>query len=261
MNRQEFTLRIGAHTHTGKVRAGNEDSILAADPCFLVADGVGGQEAGAQASSAAVEVFQEMLPAGNPARLEDIERALSDARQAVRGIATAGGRGAGSTLTGVIRVDHDGIPQWYVLNIGDSRVYLHRDAELLQLTTDHSLQEELGAAGDPAAELAPKNVITRALGGDDDRHDSWLLPLESGSRVLVCSDGLTSEVGDEQIRGVLTEEPVAERAADELLRRALMEGGRDNVSVIVVDVGTLAVPAEVEETGTTIEQEYPKGTR
>ena len=93
------------------------------------------------------------------------------------------------------------------------------------------------------------------------RHDSWLLPLESGSRILVCSDGLTSEVGDEQIREVLTEEAVAERAADELLRRALIEGGRDNVSVIVVDVGIPAIPAEVEETGTTIEQEYPKGTR
>lgn len=244
-----FTLTAGARTHPGRRRPVNEDAILAQDPCFLVADGVGGHDAGAEASRAAIAAVAAQLAPGAPASLTEITRALDRARAAVRQISTDAEHRAGCTLTGVIRVDHDSAAQWYVLNIGDSRTYLHREGQLLQLTTDHSLRSELAEAGDPGATLAPGNVITRALGSGDDRHDSWLLPLEAGSRILVCSDGLTNEVDDGQIQTVLAGSTTAETAADELVRRALQAGGRDNVSAIIIDVDAV----EDEDTDTTVE--------
>ena len=123
-----------------------------------------------------------------------------------------------------------------MLNVGDSRVYLQRGNSLRQLTIDHSLRSELLAGGDQQGATTPRNIITRALGSDDDRHDAWLLPVETGSRLLICTDGLTSEVSDEQIEAVLAVGGRAESVVDELLRRALDAGGRDNVTIIVTDV-------------------------
>lgn len=260
VNKEDLELSVGAQTHPGTQRAANEDAILACDPCFLVADGVGGHEFGAQASSAAVEAIREHFSPGFPAHLAEVEEALNKARTAVRSIATTG-RGAGSTLTGVIRILHNGAPQWYVLNVGDSRTYLYREHELVQLTRDHSLHAELARAGDPAAEHAPKNVITRALGADDDRYDSWLLPVEPGARIIVCSDGLTNELTNDEIAHVLLSSDSASATAATLLQGALLMGARDNVSVLVVDVSEKpAEPDDLEETGTTIEHNYPRRT-
>lgn len=247
-------LGVAARTDAGMRRTVNEDALLAADPCFLVADGMGGHEAGDRASRAAIAAFAEVFTKPGPATLAQIEQALGQARGAVHEIAAGTRRGAGCTLTGVIRIDYAGEPYWYVLNVGDSRVYLCRGRELVQLTQDHSLLEERrragGGQGAVAAASTPRNAITRALGSEDDRHDAWLLPLETGSRLLVCSDGLTGEVGDEELGAVLAAAGPPVAVADELLDRARAAGGRDNITVIVVEVvaggvDRLDVPAEV----------------
>lgn len=229
-------LAIAAHTDRGRRREINEDALFAADPCFIVADGMGGHEKGDAASKAAISAFSEEFTAPGEATVQRIERALDEARRRVHEVAAATQRGAGCTLTGAIRIEHQGVPHWYVLNIGDSRVYLQRGNSLQQLTSDHSLRSELLAGGDQQGAKTPRNIITRALGSDDDRHDAWLLPVETGSRLLICTDGLTSELSDEQIEAVLAVGGRTESVVDELLRRALDAGGRDNVSIVVVDV-------------------------
>ncbi len=229
-------LTIAARTDRGKRREINEDALFAADPCFIVADGMGGHEKGDAASKAAISAFSEEFTAPGEATVQRIERALDEARRRVHEVAAATQRGAGCTLSGAIRIEHQGVPHWYVLNVGDSRVYLQRGNSLRQLTSDHSLRSELLAGGDQQGRATPRNIITRALGSDDDRHDAWLLPAETGSRLLICTDGLTSEVSDEQIEAVLAVGGRAESVVDELLRRALDAGGRDNVTIIVADV-------------------------
>ena len=229
-------LTIAARTDRGKRREINEDALFAADPCFIVADGMGGHEKGDAASKAAISAFSEEFTAPGEATVQRIERALDEARRRVHEVAAATQRGAGCTLSGAIRIEHQGVPHWYVLNVGDSRVYLQRGNSLRQLTIDHSLRSELLAGGDQQGATTPRNIITRALGSDDDRHDAWLLPVETGSRLLICTDGLTSEVSDEQIEAVLAVGGRAESVVDELLRRALDAGGRDNVTIIMTDV-------------------------
>ncbi|MBK0417602.1 serine/threonine-protein phosphatase [Leucobacter sp. CSA1] len=229
-------LDYASRTDPGLRREVNEDAVLAQDPCFLVADGMGGHEAGDRASRAAIDVFVELLAAGaGPLGLGEVETAIENARYAVADIARHSARGAGCTLTGVVRVEHEGEPFWYVLNVGDSRVYLHRGTELTQLTADHSLREELLARGITDADTTPRNVITRALGSEDPRHDAWLLPIQTGARLLICSDGLTTELSDAELLAVLTVGGRPASVADELLRRACESGGRDNISLIVVD--------------------------
>ncbi len=256
------SLAVAARTDRGNRRELNEDALFAADPCFVVADGMGGHERGDAASKAAISAFTEEFTAPGEATVQRIERAIDEARARVDAVADETARGAGCTLTGAIRVQHEGIPHWYVLNIGDSRVYLQRGNELHQLTVDHSLRSERIAGGDGQAQSTPRNIITRALGSEDDRHDAWLLPLETGSRLLICSDGLTTELVDDELRGVLAVGGRAESVVDELIRRALAAGGRDNVSLILVDVvsGGLAMPTfEGEDTeGATLEITRPR---
>lgn len=245
-------LAVAARTDRGKRRLINEDALFAADPCFVIADGMGGHDRGDAASKAAISAFSEEFTSPGDATIRRIERALEEARARVDTISAESDRGAGCTLTGAIRIQHDGKPHWYVLNIGDSRVYLQRGSQLRQLTTDHSLRSERLAGGDRMAEATPRNIITRALGSDDDRHDAWLLPLETGSRLLICSDGLSLELSDEELSAVLAMGGRTSSVVDELMRRALAAGGRDNISVILVDVvagGVESVSGD-DETGT-----------
>lgn len=255
-------------SHPGMRRQVNEDSVLAGAPVFVVADGMGGHEAGDLASAAAISAFRHLTEAGHHLRVPDVEAAITAARTAVDEVAAGTERGAGCTLTGVVLIEHEGVPFWYVLNVGDSRVYQLSGTELIQLTDDHSLHAELTAAGSAEAATTPRNVITRALGSDDARHDAWLLPLSTGTRLLVCSDGLTTELDDEELRAVLTVGGRAEAVVDELVRRACEAGGRDNVSVIVVDtvsageastgpVETIAVPEDDTRDEDTIEVTRP----
>lgn len=244
-------LDAAARTHVGMVRKVNEDSLIAQHPVFFVADGMGGHEAGDLASAAAVRAFEVLAGSTTKLRPADVDAAIELARGAVSAIAEQTERGAGCTLTGIVLVEHAGEPCWYVVNIGDSRVYEHSGTSLMQLTLDHSLQAELRASGNPNAAAAPRNVITRALGSEDSRHDAWLIPVTTGSRMLLCSDGLTNEVSDEQIRAVLTVGGRPDAVAEELVRLACASGGRDNVTVVVVDTVSGLDPQDAEDFGAT----------
>lgn len=244
-------IDAAARSHVGIVRRVNEDSFIAKQPVFLVADGMGGHEAGDLASAAAVASFDALAATSTRLRPADVDAAIELARTAVLKIADAMERGAGCTLTGAVLVEHAGEACWYVVNIGDSRVYEHTGSSLLQLTNDHSLRAELRAAGSANAATAPRNVITRALGSDDSRHDSWLIPVTTGARLLICSDGLTTELSDEEIRAVMSVGGRPEAVADELVRRACEAGGRDNVTVVIVDtVAGVAVQGDQHDEGT-----------
>jgi len=242
-------LNVASLTDTGLKRAANEDSILAASPVFLVADGMGGHEAGDRASAAVVAAFEPL--GGTEVAVDDVRRALTRAAAVVEDIAAAHKQGAGSTVSGVALVEHEGVAHWLVFNVGDSRVYRHHGNELVQLTIDHSLGQELVDAGELRAEdlptFAQRNIITRAIGAADSAADSWLLPVIDGERLLLCSDGLSGEVSDEAIRATLTMCGRPETAASALVRRALQAGGRDNVSVVVIDVVSGGVRAGRED--------------
>lgn len=231
-------LNVAALSDTGLTRVANEDSVLAASPIFLVADGMGGHEAGDRASAAVVAAFEPLV--GATVRVDDVGDALSRAARVVEAIAAEHRRGAGSTVSGVALLEHDGAPHWLLFNVGDSRVYRLLGSELTQLTIDHSLGQELVDAGElrpeDLATFGQRNVITRAIGAPDSTADSWLLPVVDGERLLLCSDGLSGEVSDEGIRATLTMNGRPETAAAALIRRALQSGGRDNVSVVVIDV-------------------------
>nr|WP_201468697.1 protein phosphatase 2C domain-containing protein [Microbacterium hydrocarbonoxydans] len=238
MTVSSVVLNVAALSDTGLTRAANEDSMLAASPVFLVADGMGGHEAGDRASAAVVAAFEPLI--GAAVQIDDVREALSRAAEVVEGIAAEHKRGAGSTVSGVALLEHEGAPHWLLFNVGDSRVYRLHGSELTQLTIDHSLGQELVDAGElrpeDLATFGQRNVITRAIGGPDSTADSWLLPVIDGERLLLCSDGLSGEVSDEGIRATLTMNGRPETAAAALIRRALQSGGRDNVSVVVIDV-------------------------
>lgn len=232
-------LDAGATTDVGLRRKANEDSFLSGYPVFAVADGMGGHDAGDRASQAVIHQLSSLV-GKREIQPEALVSVLETARLTVAAIADETERGAGSTVTGVAVSMHEGVAHWLVFNIGDSRVYRLRDGLLVQLSIDHSLVQQLLDSGELApADLAAfqgKNVITRAVGADDSDADYWMHPIVQNERLLLCSDGLTGEASDEEIRELLLATPGAQPAADALVRRALENGGRDNVTVIVLDV-------------------------
>lgn len=229
-------LSFSMRTDRGVRRAVNEDAALAQLPTFLVADGMGGHEAGDLASQAAIAAFAAHIRPGAPSRLDAVGAALEAARDAVNEVARGRERGAGCTLSGVILIEQEGELCWLVLNIGDSRVYLHREGELVQLTIDHSLRDEMQAEGYSGEEILPaRNIITRALGTASSVADSWILPVEAGARLLICTDGLTTELSDDELCTALTTGGEPDVVTEHLVRHANAAGGRDNITLVVVD--------------------------
>lgn len=229
----------GAATDVGRRRSLNEDSYLAAPPLFLVADGMGGHQAGEVASATVIEEFARLAGRASLS-IAEVQTALRAARHAVETLPDGGGAGAGTTLAGVAIADVDGEGYWLAVNLGDSRTYRLSEGVLEQISVDHSVVQELIDAGQldaaSAARDSRRNVITRAIGaGSDSEADFWMLPAETGDRVLVCSDGLPTEVDDALIDTILREEHHPQAAAERLVREAVAAGGRDNVTVIVVD--------------------------
>ncbi|MGO4238419.1 PP2C family protein-serine/threonine phosphatase [Pseudarthrobacter sp. YAF2] len=240
-----LSLTYGYGTDRGLRRELNEDSYIAADPVFAVADGMGGHEAGEIASGLCVRAL-----AGIP-QLATGERSITAAVlqqylvRADNSIREAAGARAGTTLTGAVVVEQMGMPYWLVLNIGDSRTYRLSQGRFEQISVDHSEVQELVDAGEITAQEAAvhprRHVVTRALGtGDETEADYWLLPVEEGDRVLVCSDGLTGELADEDILRILSTVAQPQDAVDALIQAALRSGGRDNVTAIVVDARNVA---------------------
>lgn len=247
-----ITLAWGAGTDTGRKRAANEDSYVAKSPLFAVADGMGGHSAGDLASAAVVERLAEIVTGGFLAP-RAIERALEAATDDISEVAGESELGVGTTVTGAALTLQDGDPYFAVFNIGDSRVYAFERNELVQVTVDHSVVQELVEAGaltrDEAEHHPDSNIITRAVGFNArPMPDFWMIPLRAGLRLLICSDGLTKEVGDERLRLHLAAGLTPVETAGALIDAALAAGGRDNVTAIVVDVVASPEVHDVEDT-------------
>jgi len=241
------TLALSWHgvTHTGYRRAANEDSYLADVPLFAVADGMGGHSHGDRASDAVVRRLQAAVD-GDLIEPEAIVEALNQATWDIHQLDDAD-RGIGTTVTGVALTLVDGAPRFVCFNVGDSRVYRFSGNELTQVTTDHSIVQEMVDAGQLTAEQAENhpesNVITRAIGFSiEPQVDLSILPIEEGMRLLICSDGLTKEVPAERLRLHLAARLSARETANALVDAALAQGGRDNITVIVVDVVRAPAP-------------------
>jgi PPM family protein phosphatase len=242
----------GAVTDVGRVRTSNQDSYLVTEGVYVVADGMGGHAAGDLASRIAIDAIREavdndqidtLVEAVKAANLRILEKALEDPAL----------RGMGTTLTGLALVKIAGHERFAVVNVGDSRVYVVQDGELIQITRDHTFVGDLLIAGEITAEEARnhprRNVITRALGIEHDvQVDVWEVTPYAGDRYLVCSDGLFGEVDDatiaEQLRAISDPNEAAKRLVD----MACDAGGHDNVTVLVVDVVEGAPPIEAEPT-------------
>src|ERR1700722_11394021 len=224
-----------AGTDTGRQRRANEDSLLARSPLFVVADGMGGAQAGEVASRLAVESFQlGVQDASQP------ELALADLARAANthihelSHANAEHAGMGTTLTAV----YVGEQEVAIAHVGDSRAYCLREGELERLTDDHSLVDELlrqgGLTEEEAEEHPQRSIITRALGPEPAVEvDTFAVGAQGGDVYLLCSDGLTSMVGEAAIADVLAQARDLTEAADELVAAALVAGGRDNVAVVL----------------------------
>lgn len=216
---------------------------------YAVADGMGGHAAGDRASAIVVDELAAL--AGLDVAADDVTRVLQAANSRVRRLSADAP--AGTTVTGVIGVEQDGAAYWLVINLGDSRVYRLVDGRLTQLSVDHSVVQELLDSGRldvaQARRHPQRHVVTRAVGGPEALEpDYWLVPSLAGERLLVCSDGLTVELEDHELCALLQENPEAQDAADALVARALASGGRDNVTVVVIDVDVRPGEATTEVT-------------
>ncbi len=229
-----------AGTHPGRVRSVNEDSSLVAPPVFLVADGMGGYARGDVASRLVVESF-ESLASLHEVQPADVEAAIVTAQHRVASLAAQFSSAPGSTLVTAAYVLEDDRGYWLLANIGDSRAYTYADGVLEQISTDHSVVQELIDAGhltrDQALGHPERHVITRAIGAlTRSEADFALVPAEPGSRLLLCSDGLTSELSDTAILHILSEGMSPDLTVHTLVDAAVAAGGHDNVTVVLVDV-------------------------
>ena len=241
-------------TDAGKVRRNNEDSLLLGDGAdetlFVVADGIGGFEAGEVASSMTVEVLRTLEPG------ESFGDAIREANRRILAAARDDDKlsGMGTTVVALRFGGSSREPRAEVSHVGDSRAYLLRGGELSPLTEDHSLVAELVRSGDltraQAAQHPQKNLITRALGADAEvEADNMILPVEAGDRLLLCSDGLSDMIREDRIREILRDHPgEPEPPARGLVAAALAAGGTDNVTVVVVDVKEQRQPRNVRDT-------------
>jgi PPM family protein phosphatase len=243
-----------AKTDTGRQRRENEDSSYARPPVFVVADGMGGAQAGEVASNIAIEAFSRGLPdLGSPEERLAIRAREANTRIHELSRTEHERAGMGTTLTAAY-VDDTHLS---IAHVGDSRAYLFRDGALTRLTQDHSLVDELVRRGklteEQAAEHPQRSIITRALGPEPTVDvDTWTYGLRDRDVVLLCSDGLTSMITEDRIAETLTSAPTLDRAAQQLIDDANEAGGRDNITVVlfrVAEVGGDATPADTTIVG------------
>ncbi|KJL46735.1 PP2C-family Ser/Thr phosphatase [Microbacterium hydrocarbonoxydans] len=237
---RRFQLEWAGVTDVGLRRDTNQDSFFAEYPLFIVADGMGGHAGGEIASQRTIARLEALLAEGQVNR-PGIESALELVVGDIAAHPETTDEGTGTTLTGVfLEADGDDL-HWVALNIGDSRVYLLREGRLVQVTTDHSVVQELIAAGkispDEAEGHPYSNVITRAVGASElTAPDYVTIDVRAGDRFVICSDGLTKELTDYGIQHFLNENADPGAAVDAMLAAALENGGRDNVTLVIVQV-------------------------
>jgi serine/threonine protein phosphatase PrpC len=249
-----------ARTDTGHQRTTNEDSHLARAPVFVIADGMGGAQAGEVASQLAIAHFADALPGAEADSAEQrLTAAVQEANAEIHALSESDARraGMGTTLTAA----YVGPVEVTFAHVGDSRAYLLRDGELERITEDHSLVEELLRQGrlteEEAEEHPQRSIITRALGPEPDVDvDTFTLSAADRDVYLICSDGLTSMVSEPTVAEIMREAPDITAAAERLVAAALEAGGRDNVTVVLfrveeivgADAPTQASPAQPDGT-------------
>lgn len=235
-----LSILFSAATDVGKIRQINEDSYFAKDPLFVIADGMGGHNAGEYASAIAVDELSK-LAEGNFVDPQALADAMVRAYERITLLyddEDSKLRNAGTTLTLLALTFHEGAPHWLVMNLGDSRTYLIRDNELNQISVDHSVVQELIERGEITEEQARthpyRNMITRSLGGgNDSRPDFWMIKAQVDDTFLLCSDGINGELTDLEIFDILSAYDI-EHCAKALVDKAVEYGGRDNATAIVV---------------------------
>ena len=243
-----------AASDTGRQRRANEDALLSRSPLFVVADGMGGAQAGEVASQIAVESFQDGLEASAEpeAALARLARA-ANARIHELSHSHTEQAGMGTTLTAM----YVGAEDVSIAHVGDSRAYCLRGGELMRLTDDHSLVDELMRQGrltrEEAEEHPQRSVITRALGPEDTVEvDTRSFHARVGDVYLLCSDGLTTMVSEEDLARVLRGHRRLRDAGEALIAAANEAGGRDNITVVLVrleEVGAGIAPGAAAEAG------------
>jgi serine/threonine protein phosphatase PrpC len=255
--RLNLDYQVGRRTHPGKVRVSNEDSLLSIElssmhqgiiqpiGLFAIADGMGGHANGELASRLVIDTIAqiaafELVKIQNPLfeEFDDwIKKTLQSANQAVYEARQTAGNDMGSTLVVGLIVGS----QAYLGHLGDSRIYLVNKGSIQQLTTDHSLVQQLVSLGKISQEEArfhpQRNIIYRSLGekpeADADYFNQTLFP---NDRLLFCSDGLTNIIDDQKILQIIMEASSAQAACDRLIEEANSTGGEDNISAIIVEV-------------------------
>lgn len=240
-------IHFGSRTDVGCQRQRNEDSLIVSPPLYVVADGMGGHNAGDVASEVAVNTLAALAPT-----IPDVDllgRAVESANHAVITEAQkAGFEGMGTTMTACV-VQGDKIA---IAHVGDSRAYLLHTGKLQQLTRDHSWVADMVEQGrltpDEARVHPNRSVITRALGSDPTMQpDLYEITASEGDRLLLCSDGLTGMVDDGSIQAMLARIRDPQRCAAALVKEAIANGGSDNITVIVVDITGTNAKAERRE--------------
>ena len=241
-------MRSYCATDVGQKRKINQDSVFATEEqvgslpnLFVVADGMGGHNAGDFASRFAVNAVTEYIRGSrekNPVRI--LQDAINSANAGIIAEAAANAElaGMGTTLVAATIIDGHA----YIANVGDSRLYL-MDGVLRQITKDHSLVEEMVRLGEITEEDAKhhpdKNIITRALGTVPDIEiDFFDFPLDPGATILMCSDGLTNMVEDPEIEGILRGGGLPKEKTESLIDAANANGGKDNIAVILIEPDT-----------------------
>src|SRR3954466_10563836 len=251
-------LRVAEEFHKtdpGRQRRGNEDAVYSRAPLFVVADGMGGAQAGEVASGLAVETLGRGLPDGGGPPQELLAKRGAEANSAIYDLSKSDAKraGMGTTLTAI----YVGEDEAAIAHVGDSRAYLLRNGELARLTEDHSLVAELPRPGKLTAEEASdhpqKSIITRALGPEPFVDvDRQTLALRDGDVILICSDGLTSMISEDDVARVLAAGGSLPEIGERLIDEANAAGGRDNITVVLFRVedvdGGSAAPAREQDT-------------
>ena len=236
-------VTVGAATDIGQVRDGNEDSYLLLDPLYAVADGMGGHLGGEVASNLALETIRERFEAGDTSLVDDVavaNRAIFERSQRDRNV-----RGMGTTLTAAL-VEGGRVR---LVHVGDSRAYLLRDGQLSMVTRDHTVVAKMVEEGEitaAEAETHPhRNIVTRVLGVESTvEADEGFLDVRDGDRLLLCSDGLSGMVRQEEIAEVLRTERDPQSAVDTLVRAANAAGGVDNITAVLLDFTDDGTPGD-----------------
>ena len=241
-----MSLRVIEHAQrsdTGRVRSTNEDSFLVRSPLFVVADGMGGANAGEVASRRAVDVFSRGLGASGDDQ-QRLAEAVAVANQEIHLDAQGDSshRGMGTTVTAAL-VGEDSVS---IAHVGDSRAYLIRGNKIERLTRDHTLVDELVRQGrlteEQAAEHPQRSIITRALGPEPNVEvDTFTVELVDGDTILLCSDGLTGMVSEQLLLETVSSSRSLAAAAKSLIRKANEAGGRDNITVVIAKIGAASL--------------------